>query len=425
MARLVIGTSKAKTVPAIKTPFPYVNYTYYEISPSGVLQAGGAVFDFGSFKDVAAYVLKEAFQNIQTLTTVEFTILEDISGRGACENAFAGSSATSVSAPVLADISGYYAARNMFSGCTHLTSFSVPSLKNISGNYAAENFLQNTTALTGTLDFSSLERITGSYALSTALKGSYASGLNFSSLKSITGNRAMNYCCQGNARLTSVDFSSLEVAGSYALYGAFESCSNLTSVAIQSLVTIGTYGLVGFANRCPNLTSVSFDSLKYMQQSEALYYGFVDSTGLRNVYFPALIETTFGSSYRDQFGMLLSSVSGCTLHFPSNLDPQSGSTALSVLGGYPTFSGSNTVLLFDLPATNHLIGADSMEYERNPKYDTQTTLAWRVLDTGTVSAPVIDWTPFYTSGTTDPTVGTTIYSDAACTTSVTTVTAIA
>ena len=61
----------------------------------------------------------------------------------------------------------------------------------------------------------------------------------------------------------------------------------------------------------------------------------------------------------------------------------------------------------------------------NPKYDTASALAWRVKDTGSASNPTIVWTPYYTSGTTDPTVGASIYSDDACTTEVTTISSIA
>ena len=81
--------------------------------------------------------------------------------------------------------------------------------------------------------------------------------------------------------------------------------------------------------------------------------------------------------------------------------------------------GTNTTVLYDLPATNILTGADTKEYERNPKYDTATALAWRI--NGTMP----NTTTYYTSGLTDPTVGTTIYSDSACTIAETTVDSIA
>jgi hypothetical protein len=89
--------------------------------------------------------------------------------------------------------------------------------------------------------------------------------------------------------------------------------------------------------------------------------------------------------------------------------------------GYPNFGGTNTVVLFDQPATNTLTGADSKTYTRNPKYDTQTALAWKIGAYGTT-----DFTPaYYTNGVTNPVINDTIYSDSACTTAETTISSIA
>ena len=111
---------------------------------------------------------------------------------------------------------------------------------------------------------------------------------------------------------------------------------------------------------------------------------------------------------------MLDGVTGCTVHFPSNIQSVIGSWA-SVTSG---FGGTNTTVLFDLPATVTLTGANSVDYQRNPNYDTGTALAWY---NGTDGYEV----PFYTSGTSDPTTGATIYSDSACTTAVTTISSIA
>lgn len=49
-----------------------------------------------------------------------------------------------------------------------------------------------------------------------------------------------------------------------------------------------------------------------------------------------------------------------------------------------------------------------------------TALVWRKYEYDTEGL-VVDWTSFYTSGTTDPTTGGTIYSDSSCTTVITTI----
>ena len=112
---------------------------------------------------------------------------------------------------------------------------------------------------------------------------------------------------------------------------------------------------------------------------------------------------------------MLQGVTGCTVHFPSNLQSVIGSWSDVTAG----FGGTNTTVLYDLPATVTLTGADAKTYKRNPKYDTATALGWYEVGTDRFTTQV------YTSGTTDPAVGDTIYSDSACTNAVTTIDSIA
>ena len=78
----------------------------------------------------------------------------------------------------------------------------------------------------------------------------------------------------------------------------------------------------------------------------AMQYAFQSCTGLTNISFPALTSTGFGS-YTNQFNDMLQGVTGCTVHFPSNLQSVIGSWS-GVTNG---FGGTNTTVLFDLPAT--------------------------------------------------------------------------
>jgi hypothetical protein len=146
-----------------------------------------------------------------------------------------------------------------------------------------------------------------------------------------------------------------------------------------------------------------------------MFYG---CTNLASLSFPSITPNSFGSR-TNQFGGLCFGISGIAIHFPSNTQAK-----IETLQGYSAtapFGANSGTVLFDLPATNTLTGADTVTYTRNPKYDTATALAWKVGAYGTTN-----FTPaYYTSGTTDPVVGDTIYSDAACTTAVTTISAIA
>lgn len=95
------------------------------------------------------------------------------------------------------------------------------------------------------------------------------------------------------------------------------------------------------------ITSASFPDLDNLTTKGALVNCFSGCTGLTSVSFPALKTTSFGSTNKDQLNNLVYGVTGCTIHFPSNL-----SSKVSSLTGYPNFGGTSTSVLFDLPATN-------------------------------------------------------------------------
>lgn len=153
------------------------------------------------------------------------------------------------------------------------------------------------------------------------------------------------YYCTG---LTSVDFSSLTtISGHHAMYYAFYYCTSLTNVDFSSLTTIsGYYAMLSAFSYCRNLTSVNFSSLSTINSDEAMSNTFRNCTGLTNISFPALTSSGFGS-YTNQFHNMLQGVTGCVVHFPSNLQAVIGSWSDVTKG----FGGTNTTVLFDLPAT--------------------------------------------------------------------------
>ena len=162
------------------------------------------------------------------------------------------------------------------------------------------------------------------------------------------GENAMYYAFRTCTGLTSVDLSSLTtISGSYAMYYAFQSCTGLTSVNLSSLTTISGSNAMYYAfYGCTGLTSVDLSSLTTINGSNAMYGVFRACTSLTNISFPALTSTSFGS-YTNQFNYMLQGVKGCTVHFPSNLQSVIGSWS-GVTNG---FGGTNTTVLFDLPAT--------------------------------------------------------------------------
>ena len=208
-----------------------------------------------------------------------------------------------------------------FYGCTGLTSVDLSSLTTISGTYAMQYAFNVCTGLTS-VDLSNLTTVSGRDAMDSAF-----------------------YSCSG---LTSVDLSSLTtVSGDSAMHYAFNGCRGLTSVDLSNLTTLSSNRAMNSAfSGCTGLTSVDLSSLTTVSGNYAMISAFRGCTGLTSVSFPSLTSTSFGS-YTNQFNGMLSGVTGCAVHFPSNLQSVIGSWSDVTAG----FGGTNTTVLFDLPAT--------------------------------------------------------------------------
>lgn len=280
----------------------------------------------------------------------------------------------------------------------------------------------NNTSMSGSVDFSSLTTISGNQAFRFGFQ--YCTGItsvNLSGLKKISGQYSLN-ATFSNTNITSIDLSSLEtLLCLHGLDSMLSGCRMITSLDLSLLAVANAQQCCyKMCENCSGLISVNLSSLKQIPAQLALQEMFINCTSLRVLSFPAINTGSFGwtNSIRD----ICKGITGITLHFPSNVQ-----SVVEGLMGYSTtapFGATSGSVLFDLPSTAHLIGADTVEYERNPKYDTATALAWRVKDGGTLQDPIINWTPYYTSGTTAPQVNDTIYSDSACTTAVTTISSI-
>lgn len=245
--------------------------------------------------------------------------------------------------------------------------------------------------------------------------GVLKNGSIFIDLTGVTdlNDKVLAYIYYSNTDLpTTCSIDIEKITGANVLEYAFMN-SSVTVLKMDKTVYIGSATL-GSLCRSSNITTFTCESLKTIDGA-GFGQAFRASSLSTDLRFPALKDIQSST-----FGGMLTNVSNQTVHFPSNMQ-----TTVEALTGYPNFGGTNTTVLFDLPATVILTGANSVNYERSPKDDTATALAWRVQDTGTAPNLVIDWTPYYTSGTTDPTVSDTIYSDAACTTTVTTISSIA
>ena len=239
----------------------------------------------------------------------------------------------------------YYA----FYGCNGITSADLSSLTDLSDGGAMQYAFYNCAGLTS-VDLSSLTSISGINTIANAFEHcSNLTSVNLNNLTSIySGTTPMLQTFKNCVKLTSISLSSLAtVSVDSALYEAFYGCTELTSVDLSGLTTVDrSSALRSTFSNCPNLTSINLTNLSVISGSHTFQQTFRNCTSLTSLSFPSLNSNSFGS-YTDQFNNMLQGVTGCTVHFPSNLQSVIGSWSDVTAG----FGGTNTTILYDLPAT--------------------------------------------------------------------------
>lgn len=203
--------------------------------------------------------------------------------------------------------------------------------------------------------------------------------VSFPDLKTITGQNALYRTFYNQKLLESVSFPELETisSGQYGFYATFTGCGVLKSLSFPKLkqITGITYSSfsdccracpnlesvsfpllesVNSANscfqtafyECPKLTDVDFSSLNLMRGALTFSSAFSRCTSLTTLSFPSLNSQSFGT-VTNHFSNMLQGVTGCTVHFPSNLQSVIGSWS-DVTNG---FGGTNTTVLWDLSPT--------------------------------------------------------------------------
>lgn len=263
----------------------------------------------------------------------------------------------------------------VFSGVKQITQ---EAIKNKFNGYAS---IKSAT-------FPDLEVLTYNSCMSTTFRQAGITVLSMPKLTVINGENIFSNCCENCTSLEFVDLPVLEeIKGTGAsFYRIFMNCTKLKTLQFKSLKTLAT-GLTEMCYGCSSLESIWF-------------YALTD------------ISTTNG------FYNMVRYITGCAIHLPMGIDSTSTYT-VAQLGTYPNFGGTNTTVLFDIVTT--LTGADGNTYTRQEKDSTTTATAWVYNDTLYYTSGVSN----NTAGVNEPVVSDTIYSDAACTQSVTTITAIA
>lgn len=244
--------------------------------------------------------------------------------------------------PDLEDVSLLYALGSTF-GYSSTTKALFPKLNTVTGSSAFSQTFNN--AVVSEVDFSSLTSITGRSSFQNTFLSCKIKNLEFPKLTTITGTN-FQACFNSNISLETVSFPKLTSIQSFN--NTFAYCSGLTTVSFPELATItqSSSGLQDCFSGCSSLVSITFPKLSYVGGGNCFWRTFQNCTSLKDIYFPALNSKSFNNYTSIGFSML-QGVTGCTVHFPSNLQSVIGSWS-DVQNG---FGGTNTTVLFDLPAT--------------------------------------------------------------------------
>lgn len=305
----------------------------------------------------------DAFEKFRTVSTgqeiiIDLSSLQTIYGSNdTCAYMFENNyDIYNVSLPELKTISdGNYSARNMFSHCGNLETVSLESLETITGSNAAYNMLGGAITPTGT-NPSTNSVLREIYLPS--LKYIDGAGYMFSNNPNLTDivfgssdlvlNNTNNIFrkCYG---ISSIDFmdsvSEIQYRGAYYM---FDECTGITGdVHLRNIRNItGDRACEYMFTKCSNITSITFDSLISANVDRAFYNINNAYNSLTDLYFPKLVQIN-NNTFIDT---LISAMSNVTLHFASNLyNNEAFQNIINVVGG------TNTVVLFDLPAVPEII----------------------------------------------------------------------
>lgn len=283
---------------------------------------------FSGVTEISNNALQNKFAHTKC-TSLSFPDLLYLNDSNALDNVCSYSTVASMSMPELLEINGSYAMSSAFIG-TALTNVSLPKLTRVysSFGYCLDRCFSNmTTSLTAS--FPELTLLFGTYCAANLFYFTDLSNQSVAIMPKLTeavGNSVLNQAFH-TTNLSVNPIPNVEtIAGSQAMFAAFSGASftSFTFEKLSSLITSRTGVSLGYTLRncfqnCTNLTTLSF---------------------------PALTSQSFGNK-TNHFNGMLSGCSNVTVHFPSNLQSVIGSWSAVTNG----FGGTNTTVLFDLPAT--------------------------------------------------------------------------
>ena len=230
----------------------------------------------------------------------------------------------------LTKINGTYALYNTFTNA-HLNGVNLSGLTEISGSNAC-SFMFSFSTLSS-VDLSSLTTINGESACTNMFVSCTLTSINLPALTTISGGNVCRSMFSNCIGLISVNLPALTtISGNSACPNMFSGCTSLTSITLPSLTSIigstfgGSFGNM-FQN-CTGLISVKMNALNVINTIFSASYEptFNGCTHLESVEFGGLTASTFASAV-NQIQYLFNNTTGsqatngCTVHFPSNFDP--------------------------------------------------------------------------------------------------------
>ena len=186
----------------------------------------------------------------------------------------------------------------------------------------------------------------------------------------------------------------------FAFTEAFQYCDfSNASINFDIITSVGPNGLYAAFKHCKLPAEIRFTNLTEITDKFAFREAFSQTTGCKRYFFPSLTSVTsdaFGSSSRLTW---YNATDVEEIHFRADMQ----ATIEAVTGYSSKFGATNCTIFFDLIGT---ITVNGVAYSRNEPNSirvdgTETFVAWKDASNNIV----------YTNATSEPAVGTVVYSD--------------
>lgn len=246
----------------------------------------------------------------------------------------------------------------------------------------------------------------GAYIFQRAFKdcSSLTTVIGINNWTRIYGDYACNEMFSGCRNITSTGLNNLTIIESnQACTNMYSGCTDLTSTGLNNLTTInGSFACQYMFEGATNITDTGLQSLETITGSGACQYMFKNNTSLVRADFPALtvVSDSRALGSRSSNGMFVGCTNLAEIHFRADAQ-----ATIEALDGYASKFGapSTCAIYFDLIGT---ITVNGVAYSRNEPNSirtdgTKTFVAWKDASNNIV----------YTNATTEPAVGTVVYSD--------------